>query len=341
MTRDSDWEGVRLHVVTGKGGTGKTTVSGALALALASAGQNVLLCEVEGRQGLARIFDVPQTPYEESRLASFPRSDQGSPSEPGGAVYGLAIDPELALLEYLEMYYHLGRAGRALEKAGAIDFVTTIAPGLRDVLLTGKIYEAARRKDKPARGDRRSYDAVVVDAPPTGRIVRFLNVNAGVVDLARVGPIRNQAESIMQLIRSPRTVVHLVTLLEDMPVQETTDGIAELRDAGIPVGGVVINLARPSPLDHEDLADAGADPATSADLAAALAATGLPADAATVRGLLAETAEHTSRLRLEDEQRATLSKLDRPTYELPRLADGIDAGALHELAGVLSEQGMA
>ena len=65
-----DWPGVRLHVVTGKGGTGKTTVAAALALALASRGQHVLLCEVEGRQGIAQLFDVPPLPYEERRIAS-------------------------------------------------------------------------------------------------------------------------------------------------------------------------------------------------------------------------------------------------------------------------------
>lgn len=331
MSRESDWDGVRLHVVTGKGGTGKTTVAGALALALAGTGQTVLLCEVEGRQGIARLFDVAQPPYSEGRLAKVPGR---------GAVYGLAIDPEAALQEYLQMYYHLGRAGRALEKVGAVDFVTAIAPGLRDVLLTGKAYEAVRRREKPDRG-RRIYDTVVMDAPPTGRIVRFLNVNSGVADLARVGPIRHQADSIMGLLRSPRTAVHLVTLLEEMPVQETSDGIAQLSEVGIPVGGVVINLARPSPLDHDELDAAASSPSTAAELTEALASIGIPTDPATVDGLLTETREHNSRLTLEDEQRAVIDKLNRPTYELPRLTDGIDVGALYELAQALTEQGMA
>src|SRR5437763_1225979 len=132
--RDTDWEGVRLHVVTGKGGTGKTTVAGALALALASAGGRVLLMEMEGRQGIAQLFDCPPLPYGERKVAVAP----GTATVPGGDVYALAADAESALIEYLEMFYNLRHAGRTLTRLGIVDFATTIAPGLRDVLLTGK-----------------------------------------------------------------------------------------------------------------------------------------------------------------------------------------------------------
>src|ERR1700758_2077420 len=140
--RDTDWEGVRLHVVTGKGGTGKTTVAGALALALAPGGKRVLLMEMEGRQGIAQLFDVPPLPYSERKIAVAPAAS----SEPGGDVFALGADPEAAVIEYLEMFYNLRHAGTALTKLGVIDFATTIAPGLRDVLLTGKAAEAVRRK---------------------------------------------------------------------------------------------------------------------------------------------------------------------------------------------------
>jgi anion-transporting ArsA/GET3 family ATPase len=229
----TDWDGVRLHIVTGKGGTGKTTVAASLALALASRGKTVLLCEVEGRQGIAQLFDVPPLPYEETRIASGPDN--------GGDLFALAIDPESALLEYLAMYYRLGRAGRALEKFGVIDFATTIAPGVRDVLLTGKVYEAVNRNRRTRNA--RHYDAVVLDAPPTGRIARFLNVNSELAGLAKVGPIRSQADTVMTLLRSTRTAVHLVTVLEDMPVQETADGIDELRAQQLPVGGASRTIA--------------------------------------------------------------------------------------------------
>src|ERR671921_740068 len=216
----SDFPDVQLHVVTGKGGTGKSTVAASLALALASRGKHVLLCEVEGRQGIARMFDVDPLPYAERRIAT---GLVGADGGRGGVVHALHIDPESALLEYLSMYYKLGRAGKALDRFGVVEFATTIAPGVRDVLLTGKVYEAARRNARNKKA--RAYDAVVLDAPPTGRITQFLNVNGELAGLAKVGPIKSQADTVMTLFRSSKTLVHLVTVLEEMPVQETVDGI--------------------------------------------------------------------------------------------------------------------
>ena len=240
----TDWPKVQLHIVTGKGGTGKTTVAAALALALASRGKQVLLCEVEGRQGIAQLFDVPPLPYEERLIAQGP--------DDGGDVYALAIDAESAMLEYLQLYYRLGnRTGKMLDRFGVIDFATTIAPGLRDVLLTGKVFEAVERNSR--NKGARVYDAVVLDAPPTGRISQFLNVNGEFGDLARVGAVKGQTERVMGLLKSRRTAVHLVSVLEDMPVQETIDGIADLRSHGLPVGGVVVNLTRPHELGDEAL----------------------------------------------------------------------------------------
>src|SRR5215469_3910596 len=170
----------RLHFVTGKGGTGKSTIAAALALALAANGGHVLLIEVEGRQGIAQLFDVPPLPYGEVKIAT---------AERGGQVNALAIDIEAAFLEYLDMFYNLGIAGRAMRRIGAIEFATTIAPGLRDVLLTGKIKEIVTRYQKDKPKGTVSYDAVVVDAPPTGRIARFLDVTKAVSDLAKGGPV--------------------------------------------------------------------------------------------------------------------------------------------------------
>jgi anion-transporting ArsA/GET3 family ATPase len=327
----TDWDDVRLHVVTGKGGTGKSTVAAALALALASRGQSVLLCEVEDRQGIAQQFDVPPLPYDERRIAAGPND--------GGDLYALAIDPESALLEYLAMYYRLGRAGKALDRFGVVDFATTVAPGVRDVLLTGKVYEAVHRNRRIKNA--RQYGAVVLDAPPTGRITQFLNVNSELAGLAKVGPIRNQADNVMSLLHSPQTAVHLVTVLEDMPVQETADGIEELRRLNLPVGGVVVNLAHRAELDDRDRDRAMAGDLDRAAIEAELQQAGVKPTQTLVAGLLEEAREHAERRELEDAQRKRINALDVPTYELPRLPDGIDLGALYELAAELCKQGMA
>jgi len=322
---------VRLHVVTGKGGTGKSTVAAALGLALASRGKNVLLCEVEGRQGIAQLFDVPPLPYEERRLVQGPAD--------GGELYALAIDPESALLEYLAMYYRLGRAGKALDRFGVIDFATTVAPGVRDVLLTGKVYEAVRRNRR--KKDARTYDAVVLDAPPTGRIAQFLNVNNELAGLAKVGPIKSQADVVMSLLRSRRTAIHLVTVLEEMPVQETADGIADLRRAQLPVGAVIVNRVRPQDIAPADLESAAAGQLDAGRIATDLAEAGVEDDPALVAGLAQEARDHAERRALEDAQRRVVAELGVPTYELPLLPGGVDLGGLYELAGDLAKQGLA
>jgi anion-transporting ArsA/GET3 family ATPase len=323
--------GVQLHIVTGKGGTGKTTVAAALALALASRGKTVLLCEVEGRQGIAQLFDVPPLPYEERLIA---RGPAGS-----GDVYALAIDAESALLEYLDMYYRLGRAGKALDRFGVVEFATTIAPGVRDVLLTGKVYEAANRnrRNKGAR----HYDAIVMDAPPTGRIAQFLNVNNELAGLAKVGPIKSQADTVTTLLRSPRTAIHLVTVLEEMPVQETGDGIAELRGGGLPVGGVVVNMVRPQDLDADERKHLLEDDVDRGELVHRLEQAGVLTDDLLVEALVEEGRHHAERRRLEDSQRELVEMLDAPSYELPRLPGGVDLAGLYELAEALAQGGLA
>ena len=305
-----------LHIVSGKGGTGKTTIAAALACSLATKGRRVLLCEVEGRQGISELFGISSlTAQEERKLCRTPA---------GGQVFGLAVDAQSALQQYLETYYRFGVAGKAMDKFGVFEFVTAIAPGLRDVLLTGKVYEAVRRK---AKGMGHAYDAVVLDAPPTGRITRFLNVHEAVAGLAKVGPIHQQAESMGRVFRSKTTMVHLVTLLEDMPVTETIEAVNELAETQLRTASIVCNLVTGSQFTDAELAQAAAE-----ELPLTVAALSDDQNQTLRTELAAEAAW------IADERacRAELANLGLPMVDVPREPKGIDTGALFAVAELLT-----
>ncbi len=312
----------RLHIVTGKGGTGKTTAAAALALALASGGRKVLLVEVEGRQAIAQLFDVPALPYGEHRLATTAR---------GGQLWGLAIDAEEAMIEYLDMFYGLKRSARGLKRMGAVDFVTTLAPGLRDVLLTGKVKESVTRTNPDGH---LAYDAVVLDAPPAGRIRRFLDATREVANLTKFGPISRQSAGVIALLHGPQTAVHIVTLLEEMPVQETIDAAAELSVAHFRLGAVIVNRVRPTLTSNDQLeANGTVDTKT---LAAGLRKANIAV--AHADALTREMTEYAERHQIQGENQARLDAVRLPRIELPELNPPVDLGELNDLAAYFTEE---
>jgi anion-transporting ArsA/GET3 family ATPase len=174
---------------------------------------------------------------------------------------------------------------------------------------------------------------VILDAPPTGRIGRFLNVTAETARLTKIGPIKTQSEGVAAVLRSPVTSVHVVTLLEEMPVQETTDAVKELQRLDMPVGTIFVNATQPPLLTKGKV--------NQADVRKGLLAAGLPADKDVVSGLVTEARAHLARREVEVALRDELQRLGRPLLELPTLPGGVNAAGLYELAGVLLGGGPA
>jgi len=234
----------RVAVVSGKGGVGKTTVAAALAIAAARSGKHVLLAELEDREAFAPIFGLKKLAYTEETLAP--------------NIVGLTVEADEALIDYLKMFYGIPTVSRALLRTKAVEFATQTAPGLKDILLIGKIKEAeARRFD-----GNYNFDFIVLDAPPTGRLPRFLEAPRAVVELVRGGQIRAQAQGVLDMVTDPKRLqVVLVAQPEEMPVRETAESVETLSKMGVALGPIVMNGVWPqiAPLGKDAVATLAAD----------------------------------------------------------------------------------
>jgi anion-transporting ArsA/GET3 family ATPase len=229
MDLDSFLRASRVVIVAGKGGVGKTTVSAALARLAAEQGLRTLVVEVEGKGGLAGLFGAPPLGYEESVLHR---------AEGGGVVRGRTLTPDDALFEYLEDH-GLRRLSKRLVQTGAMDVVATAAPGIKDILVLGKVKALERGGQS---------DLIVLDAPAAGHAITFLLAARALLDAVRVGPIQAQAREVLELLTDPaRCQVVLVTLPEETPVNELVETAFALEDrVGVSLGPVVVNGLYPS-----------------------------------------------------------------------------------------------
>ncbi len=306
-------------VIAGKGGVGKTTVSAALARMAAGVGRSVLIVELEGKSGIAQAFGRREDlDYEEVQL--WPRGAEAA-ALAEGSVRARRVTPDDALVEYLEDH-GLGRVSRRLARTGVLDVVSTAIPGIRDVLVLGKVKQLERD---------RAADLIVVDAPATGHAITFLTSAAGMVDAARGGPLRTQAQDVVELLSDPaRCRVLLVTLPEELPVSETIESAYTLEDkAGVQLGPVIVNACDPEP-------GAGL---TGSSAASVVASAGVSMSASHVAALEAAREFRLARHAVSAEQVERLSReLPLPHLLLPVVeSDAIGLAETDLLAGALGE----
>ncbi len=304
----------RVVIVAGKGGVGKTTVTAALATAAARTGMSVLIVEVEGKSGLAACFGEAPLTYQDAEL------------RPG--LRARTLTPDDALLEYLDDH-GMRRISRRLSRSGALDVVSTAVPGMRDILVLGKVKQLERAG---------VADLIVLDAPAAGHAVSFLLSAQGLVDAVKVGPVHKQAADVVELLTDPvRCQVMLVTLPEETPVNELVDTAYAIEDrAGVALGPIVVNgcVTPMAGIDDDlhGLAGARAD-ATAAGVTLPESELEALATAAEFRaGLLRRQAAQCDRLNhqlpLPQIRLPYLFTADIGASELDALTDDLTAGVL-------------
>ena len=307
----------RVLVVAGKGGVGKTTITAALARMAARAGLDVLVVELEGKPGVTTAFGGSGAlGYDAATLATTPAVD--GDAHTSGTVHARRITPDDALLEYLADH-GMGRISKRLVSSGALDVVSTAIPGIRDILVLGKIKQLEREADA---------DLILVDAPATGHAMTFLSSAQGLLDAARSGPVRAQAADVVALLTDPeRCQVALVTLPEEMPVNEVIEAAYQLEDkVGLTLGPLIVNACLPD------------EPWLTEDPAAAAAAAGVTLTDDQVAALAAAADFRASRYRLQAAQRTRLAE-ELPLHQLMApfvFGDSIGPAEIETLAVALA-----
>jgi anion-transporting ArsA/GET3 family ATPase len=280
-----------LVIVTGKGGVGKTTVSVALGMRAAAEGKRTIVCEVSAQENASRMFEHTTVGFHEVELEE--------------NLWAISIDPDESMREYVLLQLKVRAMRDMLFRSRIFNYLAAATPGLKELVTIGKIWELAQLDRKVKSG--RKYDTVIVDAPATGHGVGFLQTPRTFANIARVGPIHSQAQTLDRFITDhDNTGVAIVALPEEMPVNETAALEHDLvEEVGVAVDRVYLNGLYPERFSKED-----------AEKLTALAAIEDGATKAAARAALSEFGRARS-------QRAQLARLRRraqaPVKTLPFL----------------------
>ena len=298
----------RLVIVTGKGGVGKSTVALAMGLAAAAEGRRTIVCEVSAQEHTSHVFNRAEVGFHEVEMTE--------------NLWAISIDPDQALREYLLLQLKVRAMRDLLYRSRIFGYLAAATPGLRELVTIGKIWEVALPDRKVKKG--RKYDLVIVDAPATGHGVAFLQTPRTFANVARVGPIKAQAEALETfLVNHRKTGVAIVALPEEMPVNESAaleQTLAE--DVGVAVDRVYMNALYPERFSKDE-----------AEGLESVAETGNGAIRAACRAAISER----RRAVAQREQLARLAELvNAPVRTLPFMfKPELGVGEIRELSGVL------
>jgi anion-transporting ArsA/GET3 family ATPase len=309
----------RLIFVTGKGGVGKSTVAAALGVAAAREGKRAIVCEVAQQERMSRFFERQGVGYHETEI---------SPN-----LFAFSIDPQRALEEYLLLQIKVKPVYDLMFKNRVFTYFAAATPGLRELVTVGKVWELAQLDRRVKRGAK--YDVVIVDAPATGHGLGILKTPKTFGDIARVGPIKRQADTIYKFVTDPKlTSVCAVAWPEEMPVNETLDLQRNLkRELGLKLDEIFMNGLYPELFDDDEAET------LREHLERESTSNGAGADVIRRAALRAAVSEH-RRASSHREQLARLQEgVRKDIVELPFLfRPQLDMGAVEDLADRIEAQ---
>lgn len=312
----------RLLIISGKGGVGKTTIAAALGIFASRRSKRVLLAEVEGKGSLAGMLGMEELT---------PEPVQVRPN-----LFAMNISPEEALEEYFQVQLHMKRIAKPLISSQLADYVTHAAPGLRDILMLGKVWYAATRK--------KEFDLIVLDTPAAGHAVSMLRSPEGFLHAVPIGPLAGHARQVLEWLKDPSEVaIHLVCLPEEMPVNETIETTRMLEQKlRMDVAHIFLNMVYPPPAEDPRLAAMIEGLSGPGDVKSDTAGSGAVLDDATAQSLYEAAGFYTARRRFQQEHRRVLAEElqeTAPIIDIPFLfTERFGVEQLDEIAGEIEAQ---
>jgi anion-transporting ArsA/GET3 family ATPase len=256
-------EARQIHFVTGKGGVGKSFVACALARRFLASGDRVLLAQVHARDSHAGLLGI--------------HSVDSEVRDVGGGLWVVNLQPAQAMKEYALMTLKVEALYRAVFENRVTKRFLRFMPSLDELVMMGKLWFHAQEQREARDGGLPRFDRIVVDCPSTGHALKLFSVARVITETLHVGPMVEKTRQMAAVFSNPaRSAVHLVTLPEELPVNETLELVARLRkEKTVAVGHLLVNGMTPRLFDDTRAASLlhlmAQAPTLSADLAAIVA----------------------------------------------------------------------